>query len=74
MHDFVVFLRLYYLPSILQQRIKARISPQAVEDEPEVELAVKEDGAVQLAGAFQGFDGFVVIAKDEITDGDVHLR
>jgi hypothetical protein len=39
---------------ILQQFIKARISPQAVEDEPEVELAVERGHAGQLAGGLQG--------------------
>ena len=59
--------------SILQEFIKARISPQPVEHEPEVELAVKKDGAVHLAGDFESLDGFVVVAEDEIADGDVHL-
>jgi hypothetical protein len=49
---------------ILQQIIKAWISPQPVEDEPEVELAVEVDGAVHLARGFQCFDGLVVIAED----------
>jgi hypothetical protein len=59
--------------SILQQLIEARISPQTVEHEPEVEFAVEEDGARNLAGGFQGCDGFVVVAEDEIGDGDVQF-
>lgn len=56
-----------------EESFKSWIASQSIEDEPEVEFAVEEDGAVHLDGSFHGLDGFFVVAEYEAGYGGAYF-